>query len=592
MNQHRPHKGIIIAALSLLLGFFMAWFHTPLGSISPFDLVAGAASSLFGGVQNVLWLIPICAVLLLFNEFTPTHPLRGFERLLKLVPLFAWAFITFLIHNKASQFGGSTTGDFLLKSIAQVVDGGFYLTMLGVTWLFLLSFTSRKSQAQPRSGAPQVVTQSAPPAAPIARPVHTGPTPGQQLITLAFSNPKTLVATLVLVLVSWSVYALFIEVNPRADGKKMASAYCDCEKEYLTAQQKAKREYLDANNSGKSIKKQFTMALVTIGDNYTECRQQAKEIESKQRSSYIGDESAKAIFNEALTEQLGLWYTAETDNVAKLDQALLKQGFTRSALTPVPSQFRITATAQLASNSEVEAISVDSGPQVSVSTQVSVSDQSAAPVPVAEEEIAAGEETINESGIVASAKAFFYTSSDLSQARSAYCIRGDQLILREVVGKAVKATFTVRATDKSISGWMKRDQVSFMPPSQPRSAQAAAEDEEEHPSSTSMIGTWQGTLGSKPFTLQIDEVNGNEITGWNQVGNNRRPITGSFTDVSTPDTNVHFKLFLREPGTDKWDGKFALVICSSDIGTGPNFCVGTWDANNGSLSKKVEVKKE
>lgn len=596
MTPHRPHKGIIIAALCLLLGFFLPWVSTPLGDVTPFNMLVGYAGDIFGGVQNVLWLMPICAVLLLFNEFTSTAPLRGFERLLKVLPLLAWALFTLVLYNKASQFGGSGTGDFVLKALGQVVQGGFYLTMAGVLWLFLLSFASRAQFTPaapvvymvPQPALPQAYVPVAPmaPVAPVAPTVPAGPNAAELFGAWLSRNAKLVGATMALLLVSWSVYAFFLKANPQADGKKIATAYCDCEKDYLTAQQKAKQEYLDAHNPGTSIKAQLVAALATIGDSYTKCRQHAKELESDKRSSFIGDDVAKVTFDNALTEQLGLWYSAEAENVAKLNQTLLAQGFTRQSLTPVASQLRYQAQSPTAADSLANSIEI--GPQAD---QAAVTSESSA----ANVTNAYGTESDNETegsqGVVNSAKAYFYTTADLSERRKAYCVRGDKLVLGTAVGRAVQATYT-SATGKAVTGWVNKNDLNIEPSG---TQDAAASDdtagEGEDAANGDLVGTWKGTLGGKPFTLNIEAANGNTLTGWNQVDDNRRPITGTFTDVQQDGSSIVFELALREPGTDKWDGRFDLTLASPMSKAAPTYCSGTWYSFQGGLQKDVEARK-
>lgn len=106
-----------------------------------------------------------------------------------------------------------------------------------------------------------------------------------------------------------------------------------------------------------------------------------------------------------------------------------------------------------------------------------------------------------------------------------------------------------------------------------------------------LVGTWRGTLDDKPFTLRIDKVSGDRITGWNQVGSNRRPVTGSFW-AWVEDGSCGYGLKLNEPGDDKWDGKFELQVTSKDGGPlNINHAYGSWTANNGKLDKSVSLDR-
>lgn len=104
-------------------------------------------------------------------------------------------------------------------------------------------------------------------------------------------------------------------------------------------------------------------------------------------------------------------------------------------------------------------------------------------------------------------------------------------------------------------------------------------------------GTWRGKIGDKPFTLQIEKVNGEQVSGWNQVGKNRRPVNGTFW-TWVEDGACGFGMKLREPGDDKWDGAFDLQVTSKDGGAlNINHCYGSWKANNGKLTNDVQLDK-
>ena len=108
---------------------------------------------------------------------------------------------------------------------------------------------------------------------------------------------------------------------------------------------------------------------------------------------------------------------------------------------------------------------------------------------------------------------------------------------------------------------------------------------------TYLRGTWRGKIGAKPLTLQIDEVNGDQVNGWNQVGNNRRPVTGTYRAWIEGD-ECGFELKMREPGDDKWDGKFELQVTAKEGGAlNINHCYGSWKANNGKLTNDVQLDK-
>jgi hypothetical protein len=69
-----------------------------------------------------------------------------------------------------------------------------------------------------------------------------------------------------------------------------------------------------------------------------------------------------------------------------------------------------------------------------------------------------------------------------------------------------------------------------------------------------VLGTWVGTLGEKPFVLQIEKAEGGKLTGWNKTGTNKRPVAGILKESAEAGSNVKYELTLNEPGSDKWDG--------------------------------------
>ena len=436
---------------------------------------------------------------------------------------------------------------------------------------------------------PQAYVPMAAPA-PVAPRVPAGPSAAQLFGEWLNRNGKVIGAAAAVLLLSWGAYA-FLKSNPQADGQKMAAVYCDCEKQYLVAQQNAKQQYMNAHDQGAAIKTQFVAELATIGTNYTACWQRAKELESEKRSAFIGDESAKITFDEALAEQLSLWYAGESENVAKLNKTLLAQGFSLQSLTPVASLLKSMATSPATADGLMAA--AESGPQIEqTSTLVQYDATNDAPASGTD----AGQETVGRTGTVSSAKAYFFNTADLADQRKAYCVRGDELVLGETANNFVQATYTAPATGKTVVGWMKKGDL-VVGPMVVRSAQVAAEEEEAAAESAEeaygdLVGTWKGTLGDKPFTLHIATINGNKLTGWNQVDSNRRPVTGTFTDIREDGSAVAFELALREPGTDKWDGAFDLTLASPMSNAAPTFCSGTWTCYKKPLSKEVTANKE
>ena len=113
-----------------------------------------------------------------------------------------------------------------------------------------------------------------------------------------------------------------------------------------------------------------------------------------------------------------------------------------------------------------------------------------------------------------------------------------------------------------------------------------------------LLGSWHGTLREKPIIIEIEKINKNEITGYNIVGKNKRPITGLITNINYKLDNVmecqgcisSHKLILKEPGDDKWDGFFTLFTYNWP-GENNSNSEGKWESYNGSLKGNVDLSK-
>ncbi len=99
---------------------------------------------------------------------------------------------------------------------------------------------------------------------------------------------------------------------------------------------------------------------------------------------------------------------------------------------------------------------------------------------------------------------------------------------------------------------------------------------------TPPTGQWQGDFGKDKLTINIESVNGTDVTGWDEVKGNRRNLTGT---VESQNGSYSFKL--KEPGDDKWDGVFEIKYVD-----GETTITGTWTANNGKSIKNFTLTKE
>lgn len=140
--------------------------------------------------------------------------------------------------------------------------------------------------------------------------------------------------------------------------------------------------------------------------------------------------------------------------------------------------------------------------------------------------------------------------------------------------------------------------------------QEAQEQPAEKPMKTKsehqfVLGKWTGTLRDKKLTVVIESIEGNEVTGYNIAGKNKRPLQGKIMeddregDGECMGMQQNFKVILNEPGDDKWDGTFTIYF-----GDCPEYddemetilshsysAYGSWRAYSGKLSGDVMLSK-
>ncbi len=115
-------------------------------------------------------------------------------------------------------------------------------------------------------------------------------------------------------------------------------------------------------------------------------------------------------------------------------------------------------------------------------------------------------------------------------------------------------------------------------------------------------GEWSGFLEKKRIKIVIQSVVGNQLKGYNIVGNNKRPVQGTVTKLNvkrkaTCETNYcgYYKVVLSEPGDHKWDGVFTLEFEATSIdGAEENGTIywfhvgdGQWKSYDGKLVRNV-----
>ncbi len=89
------------------------------------------------------------------------------------------------------------------------------------------------------------------------------------------------------------------------------------------------------------------------------------------------------------------------------------------------------------------------------------------------------------------------------------------------------------------------------------------------------VGLYAGQFGNYSIQLVIENIMGSEVSGYNVVSGNRRPIRGTVS-------NGYFEL--SEPGTDKWDGVFNFRVSNGTA-------IGEWKAFNGKAATNFNIKK-
>ena len=91
-------------------------------------------------------------------------------------------------------------------------------------------------------------------------------------------------------------------------------------------------------------------------------------------------------------------------------------------------------------------------------------------------------------------------------------------------------------------------------------------------------GTWTGQMHNRSLTIVIEKVQGDRLWGYNQLGNDKRPISGIFyeTEWDQPCSKA-YEAVLKQPGNDTFDGVFTIKFIgyedqvSNDCGI---ICIG------------------
>jgi YARHG domain len=105
---------------------------------------------------------------------------------------------------------------------------------------------------------------------------------------------------------------------------------------------------------------------------------------------------------------------------------------------------------------------------------------------------------------------------------------------------------------------------------------AAVSEPAVSPAPSPLIGNWVGFLGENRLNVQIRAVNLKQVTGRSVAAGNFREIIGAVEE-----TDYGYKLRLKEPGDDKYDGEFDITIKKNGM-----ICEGNWQPYDKALKAK------
>jgi hypothetical protein len=91
-----------------------------------------------------------------------------------------------------------------------------------------------------------------------------------------------------------------------------------------------------------------------------------------------------------------------------------------------------------------------------------------------------------------------------------------------------------------------------------------------------LLGNWVGFLGDNRLNVQLSAINGKQVTGRSIAAGNFRQIIGAVEE-----TAEGYKLHLKEPGDDKYDGEFNITIKKNGM-----ICEGNWKPFDKALQTK------
>lgn len=94
--------------------------------------------------------------------------------------------------------------------------------------------------------------------------------------------------------------------------------------------------------------------------------------------------------------------------------------------------------------------------------------------------------------------------------------------------------------------------------------------------SSPLVGNWVGYLGDNRLNVQLRLVSGKQVSGRSVAAGNFREIAGTVEETADA-----YRLQLKEPGDDKYDGEFDFTIKKNGM-----ICEGSWQPFDKSLKAK------
>ena len=92
-----------------------------------------------------------------------------------------------------------------------------------------------------------------------------------------------------------------------------------------------------------------------------------------------------------------------------------------------------------------------------------------------------------------------------------------------------------------------------------------------------LLGYWVGFLGDNKININLQQVNGKEITGKSIAAGNYRDIKGNIEENADA-----YSIHIAEPGDNKYDGVFDFTIKKNGM-----ICSGSWKPNDKTLKEKI-----